>query len=144
MRNGSLLTVCAETFCNVRMSAVKYFYKVNYYYKITAGLLSDMSMEEYKRLYSSTNPQRLPFVSMFIRAMKKELLLEDSAQSLITWGCAFLGFFFLCRAGEVWGPSKKKDSDHLLLWKNKRMDMDLKGSESLMITPSGSKSILPP
>ena len=29
-----------------------------------------------------------------------------------------MGFFSLCRAGEVWGPIKKKDSDHILLWKN--------------------------
>ena len=54
-----------------------------------------------------------------MRILGTELLAEGSAQSLIQWGCALLGFFSLCRAGETWGPIKRNsDEDHLVKWKN--------------------------
>ena len=116
---GNRRPVCAETFCNVRMSAVKAYYKENFYFKVSKGLRLDMGMEGYRRLYASTTPQRLLFGPRLMRILGAELLGEGSPQSLIQWGCALLGFFSLCRAGEVWGPIKpKKDVDHLILWKN--------------------------
>ena len=119
MGYGSRVPVCAETFCNVRLSALKAYYKEKYYYKISNGMRLEMGMEGYRRSYSSTTPHKLPFGPDLMRVLGSELLAEGSAQSLIQWGCALLGFFSLCRAGETWGPIKKSsDEDHLLKWKN--------------------------
>ena len=116
---GSRVAVSAETFCNVRMSALKAYYKEKYYYKVTKGMRLEMGMEGYRKSYSTTTPPRLPFGPDLLRVLGTELLAEGSAQSLIQWGCALLGFLSLCRSGEMWGPIKKNsDEDHLVKWKN--------------------------
>ena len=119
MGYGNRKPVSAETFCSVRMSAVKSYYKEKFYHKFSKGIRLDMGMEGYKRLYSSNSPQRLPFGPLLMRVLGTELLGEGTPQAFIQWGCALLGFFSLCRAGETWGPIKpEKDADHLLKWNN--------------------------
>ena len=100
------------------MSAIKAYYKERFYYKITVGMRLEMGMEGYRRSYSSTKPEKLPFGPELMRLLGTELLEEGGAHSLIMWGCALLGFFSLCRAGETFGPFKPEDADHILKWKN--------------------------